>query len=299
MNINRQPAGQPTGGQFAESARAGAGIALDPHDQPLDFSDTNEIIEDGDFQDVRMYTFTRDEDGSVRASADLQHGSLRHLIGAETKDPAVVDEHLSTGHVAAALDYLGARYPDIDFDFYATPNEGEELDLEVSVHKTFEHVPTQREVHDALWEDTARFLNEHDPGTFGSPFVGTALVEHLDNQAILGDPTVPFVISEEPPPTREEAAKYAADMLHSPAIEDRSVDELMVQRMAIALQERDATYRRLATSGYANRKSLRDLGDSALLEGPDEKTMARAIAAWAERQPTFSELMDTIPDEER
>src|SRR5699024_7364804 len=27
MNINRQPAGQPTGGQFAESARAGAGIA--------------------------------------------------------------------------------------------------------------------------------------------------------------------------------------------------------------------------------------------------------------------------------
>src|SRR5690625_4029860 len=27
-NINRQPAGQPTGGQFAESARAGAGVSL-------------------------------------------------------------------------------------------------------------------------------------------------------------------------------------------------------------------------------------------------------------------------------
>src|SRR5690625_4096292 len=28
-NINRQPAGQPTGGQFAEGARAGANVALD------------------------------------------------------------------------------------------------------------------------------------------------------------------------------------------------------------------------------------------------------------------------------
>src|SRR5699024_7376968 len=36
MNINRQPAGQPTGGQFAESARAGANVALSTTGNPTE-----------------------------------------------------------------------------------------------------------------------------------------------------------------------------------------------------------------------------------------------------------------------
>jgi len=298
MNINRQPAGQPTGGQFAESARAGAGIALDPQDQPLDFSDTNEFIEDGDFQDVRMYTFIRDEDGSVRACADLQHASLQHLIGAEGKDAGTVAERMSSAHTGAALHYLANRYPDIDFDFHATPNKGEELDLAVSVHKTFEHVPTQREAYDALWEDTARFLNEHDPGTFGSPFVGTALVEHMDSLAIMDEPEPSFG-AEERLPSRESALGYAHDSMHSGDVaEDPVVADQMAQRMAVELQDRHEAYKNLAHLGYADRDTLIDLRGSAMLDDPDERAMSHAISVWAERKMTFSDVIDTIPDEE-
>jgi len=52
MNINRQPAGQPTGGQFAEGARASAGIALTRQDD-LDIPEVEVMVEYKAYEDER------------------------------------------------------------------------------------------------------------------------------------------------------------------------------------------------------------------------------------------------------
>jgi len=111
MNINRQPAGQPTGGQFAEVARAGAGVSLSEHQGQVQAAcqslsseagfnvqpgtRMNEIALQGERYEIPGQDIDRPDIHAVNIESDHDTGTIKVEVWAEPEEGEAYDFTLS------------------------------------------------------------------------------------------------------------------------------------------------------------------------------------------------------------
>lgn len=191
MNINRQPSGQPTGGQFAESARASASVGLTrvPEDQLYDLTDLKFIPGGNNIYGIEVLPRVDGQPGStidatlrLRVAENLDD-AVPHLSYAG--EGATREEHVeiylaSRRHVIAA--HLEDRYG--VYDAHAGENGVTEMYLGLN---TSHIVSTPEQAHQAVMDDNqARSLADGDPGIWDR--LGRELVAHESQvESIYGD----------------------------------------------------------------------------------------------------------------
>jgi len=135
MNINRQPAGQPTGGQFAEGARAGADVSLSGGTTVaahLSASDEGELVIYDQFHTRMTSGPSHDLPGvsNITVSDGLGDGRLYAVAEVDTGDTHQAYETLTQAAPPGATnprewvdentgliqDMLSEEYPGLDFE---------------------------------------------------------------------------------------------------------------------------------------------------------------------------------------
>ncbi|MHA7295182.1 hypothetical protein [Arthrobacter sp. HLT1-21] len=182
--INRQPAGVPTGGQFAHGSHAEPSAVVLPltevHLAPGE-DDEFDHLADGYVMDS-LHVHRNDHDGYYVTAA--RRIEIPDLVSAEdmkmdeTEHASWVDKHdqLIRG-------YLAERYG-------ADVVEAGEDSMEIQF--TAEHpgdTLTEAEAMRLGWEETkiVQFHNESDPGTFGSENLNRLIMDTVDASTIIPD----------------------------------------------------------------------------------------------------------------
>lgn len=165
--------------------------------------------------------------------------------------------------------------------------EGDELVFDVG--HDFDRAPTEQEVIDATWPAAARIHNETDPGTFGVQYVGRAVREDLDDKAFCQSYPTRWAEGSLPkaPMGVEDAMAEARANTHT--ISDQAAQAL-AHHLAAANVKR--VHKLLSSDGFADRQ---EIAEQAALVPERYAEASDALAAWALRQPTTSDLLAAAP----
>lgn len=280
MDRNRQPPGQPTGGQYAEQHKHSADLALAGYGAPIELSDGGDYtFIPGD--EVIDHIDVLREGETYRAEANTKPVPAGYLLDAEDLDADDLEQIMSGPRWRAMERFLADRYRHTE-----VLDGGDGDDLVFNIAADFDHPPTEEQVTGAVWPTAAQIANETDRGTFGVPFVGTELTAHLDAQAFCD--LYPLEADGRRWP-REPVGQRQA---HADAEWSRQtglpVGDDTAQALAKELAERTGQdcYRSLHLRGHAERQAL-----AAAAAAPDADPYAPVLDLWARSQQSTSALL--------
>lgn len=224
----------------------------------------------GDDQGIAHFEIVRDEDG-YHPEATVRAGALHELI--IDLDAETFDEVIASPEYRAVLAFLASRYR-------ATPDIDDDGGLTLIVHgDTFEEPISEDMAVEQVQGESGRILNETDPGTYGSQYVGRLLREHLDTRVFVDAPDLTPTAS-----AKVTAARAAASWT---ATRRPFTDAEAVATIATIGTER---LRDLAAIGNADREAFRREVLETLVKAPSHAASdgARGLLAWVDAQQPFS-----------
>lgn len=332
MTQSRQPKGIPVGGQFASSAHDEAASSLAPSDDAkvMVYQDeigfgltTQQIMKARGITAEEVPAFAKnagweseeqdkivlepDESREMDEITSSYHGNGDYDIAEVGVSDYADDPDNATVYVRArgnllwndefTKEELNHYNPVVEKaykDWFGADISGEEWDS-FDVEMTRE-VPKSdlcaNTVGDAAWEITAKWHNETDPGTFGSPYFGRELRRRIDNARVLDKPYEKEIATP---------ADYSAERFT-----DAEARGIATRLGEIASENSDGKYRIAAIDDFlgsgvmdveATDKALSELGrdawqseQSGRISGRRAKEIREnidALRTWIDARPEF------------
>ncbi|MEH0110771.1 hypothetical protein V6N00_13755 [Tersicoccus sp. MR15.9] len=187
----RHPAGTPAsmGGKFAPDIHGESAVALaDPDTVPVDVApgDSYEVPGFDHTTGIEQVSVTRSEDEPPVWFVDAtRYVNFHDLLQPEQPlSEEAMDTYLNR-HQGPIAEFMRDRY-DVELN-------GDDWDAqEATASVRLDAAPTPAEAGQKAWEQTriVALANESDPGTFGSPYLGRMLREHLQASSTVAQPFV-------------------------------------------------------------------------------------------------------------